>query len=58
MANGNVAKPLDVLIADLGFLQEYLEALAERFTREGRPEDAEVAAGWAELPGEVIDRLG
>lgn len=57
MANGNVAKPLDVLIADLGFLQEYLEGLAEQFAQEGRQEDAEIAAGWAQLPDEVIERL-
>lgn len=57
MAQGNIQKPIDVLMADLDFLAEYLGDLSEKFEREGRTEDAELAAGWAELPSEAIQRL-
>ena len=57
MAQGNIAKPLDVLIAELEFLGEYLTELSNKSVQEGRKDEAEVAAGWAALPDEAIDRL-
>lgn len=50
-------KPLDVIMADLGFLNEYLTELAENFRNEGNQEAAEIADGWATLPLEVIEKF-
>lgn len=50
-------KPVDVLLSELDFLNEYLLEIAERFRSEGRGEDAEIANSWAELPVEARNKI-
>lgn len=57
MAAGGICKPVDVLISDIDFLQQYLEELAERFAAEGKIDDAEIAKGWSLLLPEVAERV-
>lgn len=57
MAAGGIQKPIDVLYADLEFLQGYLEQLADRFAAEGKTEEAEEARAWSQLPEEAADRI-
>lgn len=56
MAHGG-PKPVDVLMAELGFLNEYLLELAENFRAAGKAEDAEIAEGWASLPIEASEKI-
>lgn len=57
MAVAGMPKPLDVLLSDIDFLNEYLLELSERFRSEGNAEEAERAADWATLTDEITDRL-
>lgn len=57
MAAGGIRKPLDVLLSDVDFLNEYLLELSERFRSEGNAEEAERAADWATLTDEISERL-
>ena len=50
-------KPVDVLLSDLDFLNEYLLEIAQRFRSEGKAEDAEIAEGWASLPIEASEKI-
>ena len=50
-------KPMDVLLADLDFLRDYLLGVAERFRNEGDQEAAELAASWTEVVDDAHDRL-
>lgn len=57
MAAGGMRKPLDVLLSDIDFLNEYLLELSERFKSEGNAEEAERANDWAMLTDEITERL-
>ncbi|CAN1504778.1 hypothetical protein MCEREM21A_00609 [Sphingomonadaceae bacterium] len=57
MSAGNVRKPIDVLLSEIDFLNEYLLEISERFTAQGDTEEAERAATWAQLTHEISDRL-
>ncbi|GAA3741978.1 hypothetical protein GGR91_002084 [Sphingorhabdus rigui] len=57
MAAAGMRKPLDVLLSDIDFLNEYLLELSERFRSEGNTEEAERANDWAMLTDEITDRL-
>jgi hypothetical protein len=57
MARGG-PKPVDVLLAELEFLSDYLKEIAAGFRSEGRTEDAELAEGWASLPAEAAEKIG
>lgn len=56
MARGG-RKPMDVLIADLELLNEYLVELAGRFRSEGSETDADAAEGLASPPLEALEAL-
>jgi hypothetical protein len=56
MAHGG-PKPVDLLLAELEFLADYLRELAELFRSEGKTEEAERADGWALLPEEAADKI-
>ena len=56
MAHGG-PKPVDVLMADLDFLHDYLVDLGEQFRAAGRDEDAEIAECWASLPIEAATKI-
>ncbi len=57
MAAGGIRKPLDVLLSDVDFLNEYLLELSAHFKSEGNAEEAERAAAWATLTEEISERL-
>jgi hypothetical protein len=57
MTAGGIQKPIDVLYADLEFLKEYLEQLADRFAAEGKADEAEEARNWSLLPEEAAQRI-
>lgn len=48
---------MDVLIADLELLNEYLVELAGRFRSEGSETDADAAEGLASPPLEALEAL-
>ncbi len=56
MASGG-PKPVDVLMTELEFLNEYLLELAEKFRVAGKAEDAEIAGAWASLPIEASEKI-
>lgn len=56
MAHGG-PRPIDVLIANLDFLHDYLVELGEHFRAAGRDGDAEIAEGWASLPIEASTKI-
>ncbi len=57
MASGG-PKPVDVLLAELEFLSDYLNEIGASFRSEGKTEDAEIAEGWATLPAEAAEKIG
>jgi hypothetical protein len=56
MAHGG-PKPVDVLLADLDFLHEYLLEMANSFRSAGKIEDAQTAEDWASLPIEASEKI-
>lgn len=50
-------QPVDMLLANLDFLKDYLVEIAEQFRAEGRSADAEVAEGWSTLPDEAAETI-
>ena len=50
-------KPFDLVLAELGFLEELLRQDAEAARTSGNDQEREVREGWADFVAEVADLL-
>lgn len=53
----NSGQPIDILLANLEFLHDYLKDLARKLEGIGQGEEAEIVAGWASVPIEAADAI-